>query len=408
MKRILAAVLCLLLLAGCGEEKQTPTEEGPPAGKMTLPESAYTGDDAGECDCTMTMEWEEYDPSVDTVWYILKNESGQEVEVGEEVRLETLGENDTWYQVPLAENAAWNAVAYGILAGEQLALPCSFSVFDYDFSGGGKFRIVKEVEGQTCAASFTLKAGAAVSAERPYGVIPLEQLPEDYNAGAGVKDGCRVETDDYAENLWAIDDFLEKVRLGIPCQLRTVQDYNENSPVIIDTTYENGCFLWRMRHDGETMERRFSYLVTDPEGECVYLSNGADWDAGERYGDHRTLLTSAGRPWHLVEDMTASRLAANTARYKAWSDDGEWSAALTEKPTEFIVSGPNGGRVCDLRDYELTNGLTSIQNLGWSTNHENILVITGNESGLGPGRHKNIVYYDVEKLNVLDILTPGS
>ena len=166
MKRILAAVLCLLLLAGCGAEKQTPTEEGPPAGKMTLPESAYTGDDAGECDCTMTMEWEEYDPSVDTVWYILKNESGQEVEVGEEVRLETLGENDTWYQVPLAENAAWNAVAYGILAGEQLALPCSFSVFDYDFSGGGKFRIVKEVEGQTCAASFTLKAGAAVSADK--------------------------------------------------------------------------------------------------------------------------------------------------------------------------------------------------------------------------------------------------
>ena len=159
MKRILAAVLCLLLLAGCGAEKQTPTEEGPPAGKMTLPESAYTGDDAGECDCTMTMEWEEYDPSVDTVWYILKNESGQEVEVGEEVRLETLGENDTWYQVPLAENAAWNAVAYGILAGEQLALPCSFSVFDYDFSGGGKFRIVKEVEGQTCAASFTCCLG---------------------------------------------------------------------------------------------------------------------------------------------------------------------------------------------------------------------------------------------------------
>ena len=181
-----------------------------------------------------------------------------------------------------------------------------------------QFRIVIEVECQTCAASFTLKAGAAVSAERPYGVIPLEQLPEDYNAGAGVKDGCRVETDDYAENLWAIDDFLEKVRLGIPCQLRTVQDYNENSPVIIDTTYENGCFLWRMRHDGETMERRFSYLVTDPEGECVYLSNGADWDAGERYGDHRTLLTSAGGPWQM--DLPPFRIWVGAQTMKiSWS-----------------------------------------------------------------------------------------
>ena len=407
MKRIFAAVLCLLLLAGCGAEKQTPTEEGPPAGEITLPESTHTENDTGECACTMETEWEEYDPSVDTVWYILKNEGDRDVETGADYLLETLGENGSWYQVPLVENAAWYAVAYVLPAGGSIAMACHLSMFDYDFSDG-TYRIVKTVEGQPCAASFTLKAGAAVSAERPYGVIPLEQLPEDYDAGAGVKDGCWIETDDYAENLWAVNDFLEKVRLGIPCQLRTVQDYNENSPVIIDTTYENGCFLWRVRHDGETMERRFSYLVTDPEGECVYLSNGADWDAGERYGDRRTLLISAGGPWHLVEDMTASRLAANTARYKVWSDDGEWSAALTEKPTEFIVSGPNGGRVCDLRDYELTNGLTSIQNLGWSTNHENILVITGNESGLGPGRHKNIVYYDVEKLNVLDILTPGS
>ena len=407
MKRIFAAVLCLLLLAGCGAEKQTPTEEGPPAGEITLPESTHTENDTGECACTMETEWEEYDPSVDTVWYILKNEGDRDVETGADYLLETLGENGSWYQVPLVENAAWYAVAYVLPAGGSIAMACHLSMFDYDFSDG-TYRIVKTVEGQPCAASFTLKAGAAVSAERPYGVIPLEQLPEDYDAGAGVKDGCWIETDDYAENLWAVNDFLEKVRLGIPCQLRTVQDYNENSPVIIDTTYENGCFLWRVRHDGETMERRFSYLVTDPEGECVYLSNGADWDAGERYGDRRTLLISAGGPWHLVEDMTASRLAANTARYKVWSDDGEWSAALTEKPTEFIVSGPNGGRVCDLRDYELTNGLTSIQNLGWSTNHENILVITGNESGLGSGRHKNIVYYDVEKLNVLDILTPGS
>ena len=407
MKRIFAAVLCLLLLAGCGAEKQTPTEEGPPAGEITLPESTHTENDTGECACTMETEWEEYDPSVDTVWYILKNEGDRDVETGADYLLETLGENGSWYQVPLVENAAWYAVAYVLPAGGSIAMACHLSMFDYDFSDG-TYRIVKTVEGQPCAASFTLKAGAAVSAERPYGVIPLEQLPEDYDAGAGVKDGCWIETDDYAENLWAVNDFLEKVRLGIPCQLRTVQDYNENSPVIIDTTYENGCFLWRVRHDGETMERRFSYLVTDPEGECVYLSNGADWDAGERYGDRRTLLISAGGPWHLVEEMTALRLEGNTARYKVWSDDGEWSAALTEKPTEFIVSGPNGGRVCDLRDYELTNGLTSIQNLGWSTNHENILVITGNESGLGPGRHKNIVYYDVEKLNVLDILTPGS
>ena len=106
--------------------------------------------------------------------------------------------------------------------------------------------------------------------------------------------------------------------------------------------------------------------------------------------------------------MTALRLEGNTARYKVWSHDGEWAAALTENPTEFSISGPDGGQVCDLRDYELTKDLTSIQDLSWNADYEHVLVLIGNESGLGAGRHRNIIYYDVEKFDVLDILTPGS
>ena len=409
MKKLIPMLLVLALLAGCSAQETGTEEKGPPAGEMTLPESAYTGDDAGECACTMTTEWTEYDPSVGAVWYILKNESDRDVETGADYQLETLGENGAWHQVPLVEDAAWYAIAYALPAGGSIAMACHLSMFDYDFSDG-TYRIVKEVEGQTCTAEFHLKTGAAISADTPYGFAPLEDLPEEYGVTAGAAEGCPAFNWSGSENLEAVGTFLEKVRLGIPCQLRTIQDYGENVPMVTDVIYENDHFHWRMRQQGAYYEQRFSYLVTD--GTDVYFSNGADWETAQAHAGKWAIIVPAEglreQNIALVEEMTALRLEGNTARYKVWSHDGEWAAALTENPTEFSISGPDGGQVCDLRDYELTKDLTSIQDLSWNADYEHVLVLIGNESGLGAGRHRNIIYYDVEKFDVLDILTPGS
>lgn len=410
MKKLIPMLLVLALLAGCGAQETGTEEKEPPAGEMTLPESTYTDSDTGARSCTLTTEWEEYDPSVEAVWYILKNESDRDAETGADYLLETLGENGSWYQVPLVENAAWYAVAYELPAGGSIAMACHLAMFDYDFSGGGTYRIVKEVEGQTCTAEFRLKTGAAISSETPYGFAPMEDLPEDYGVAAGAAEGCPVFNWSGSANPEAVGTFLEKVRLGIPCQLRTVQDYGENVPMVTDVIYENGHFHWRMRQQGAYYEQRFSYLVTD--GTDVYFSNGADWETAQAHAGKWAIIVPAeglgAQDIALVEAMTARRLEGNTARYKVWSDDGEWAAALTENPTEFSISGPDGGQVCDLRDYELTKDLTSIQDLSWNADYEHVLVLIGNESGLGAGRHRNIIYYDVEKFDVLDILTPGS
>lgn len=129
--------------------------------------------------------------------------------------------------------------------------------------------------------------------------------------------------------------------------------------MVIDVIYEDGSFLWRMRSGGEEVtERRLSYLVTD--GTDIYLSDGADWDAGERYGDQRVFLVPPlqGKEWVAdVEAMTEDRLAGNLTRYKLWSTDGVWCVRLTEEPTAFSVSWQkpgegSGGNSYDLADWD--------------------------------------------------------
>ena len=67
---------------------------------------------------------------------------------------------------------------YTLPSGEKQAFPCILSLFDYDFSGGGTFRVIKEIGEYTAAAEFTLTKGAVISAETPYGFGPMEEVPE--------------------------------------------------------------------------------------------------------------------------------------------------------------------------------------------------------------------------------------
>lgn len=365
MKRIFMCLLCVLLLAGCGADRPDDADY-----MVSVPEQMGLGPESAAeksgAAFTLSAEWAEYDPSIGTVWFTLENHSGGDIEAGVEHTLECyVEEAGAWYQVPLAEDAAWIAIALSVPDGEAIALSCALSMFDYDFSDGGLFHIVKTVEDQTCTAEFKLTPGAAVSADTPYGLIPLEDLSPDYDTEEAAKDGCPVFTWAGAENLNALGTFLEKVRLGIPCQLRTVQDYGENAPMVTDVIFANDHFYWQMRFQGTLYDQRFSYLVTD--GTDIYFSNGADWETAQAHAGEWAVLTPPeglqNGETALVEDMTARRLADNAARYKVWSADGMWSATLTETPTAFFVEGQGHGEAFDLRNWD---GLeTAILGLEW-------------------------------------------
>mgnify|MGYP007002741582 CR=1 FL=1 len=266
-------------------------------------------------------------------------------------------------------------ILYTLPAGESWAFPCVLSLFDYDFTEG-TYRVVKDLEvlsGEAeplpCWAEFTLRKGAAVSAEAPYGFGPMEEVPEYGDPAELAASGAVVFTEAGTENADAAEIFLEKVSLGIPCQLRTLQNYYESWPMLIDVIYDGRGFLWRMRTGGEITEKRFSYIVTD--GTDVYLSNGADWESTEQYDSEKAFLLPSGSGSFLVpaaEAMTDDRLAENTARYRIWSGDGMRAASLTEDPAEFSVirCDPESGtwsRSWTIR--ELDDRATAVRDLSW-------------------------------------------
>ena len=357
MKRLWICLLALLVLAGCGGN---PTDVGV---TLVVPQSA------GSYSLNMETEWMEYDPSVDSIWCILSYErEGEPLEFGAEYRLEVQTDSG-WEKVPW-KNEAWEDILYTLPAGESWAFPCVLSLFDYDFTEG-TYRVVKDLEvlpGEAeplpCWAEFTLRKGAAVSAEAPYGFGPMEEVPEYGDPAELAASGAVVFTEAGTENADAAETFLDKVSLGIPCQLRTLQSYYESWPMLIDVIYENGSFLWRMRTGGEITEKRFSYIVTD--GADVYLSNGADWTATEAYDSDRAFLVPSGSGSGLLsvaQELMGGQTTGNTAWYRVWTQDGGKSAFLTQTPTEFGVEGSDSGSLYDLGDWY--DSAPSITGLAW-------------------------------------------
>lgn len=404
MKRALVILMALLLLTGCG----AGSEKGPPAGEMDLPESeVQTGpEENGTPVFLLKPEWSEYDPDVERIWFTVENQSGAEVMTGVDYRLETLLENGAWKLVRFKDNAAWEAIGLVVRDGGTLALSCSLSAFDYDFSGGGTYRIVKTIGDEVCTGEFKLVEGADISAETPYGYGPLEDLPEDYSPiqrKSGGPDGMDLEAGVIFDGQGAygverVVDFLEKVRLDIPCQLRTFQDYGEGAVMAIDVIYENHHFLWRMRQEDTVTEQRFSYIVTD--GAALYLSNGADWENTRAYDSDKAFLVPEGQCQDLIpalEQEMENRLKWHGTCYQVWDGEGIWRAELFGKEDgrakDFSVSWQEPGKgargmAYDLQDWD---GLeTEILSVEWQENGALKLTCSTLEG------ERSVLYFDPE------------
>lgn len=390
MKRIFGCLLCVLLLAGCaagGSNGGAPRAENAPEPAPAEAQEPGAG-------LFMEMEHACYDASLDSYTYFVRNGTGRAVLFGADYSLQRQT-GGGWEKVTLGVPSAFTAIGYELQPGGVMALTCSYNTL---LKTAGTYRLVKEVGGETLYAEFEI-GDSPYTAETPYGFGPLEELPEDYG-GASASDTDVVFTGDGVQNDGLAEEFLYKVSLDVPCQLRTVQDYGEGLPMVIDVIFENDSFLWRMRSGGVVYESRYAYIVTD--GTDLYLSNSADWEnTVRRDSEKASLLPKGTAAWlvHAAEDMTASRLAGNAARYRVWSPDGVWDAMLMEEPTEFSVGwqkpgqGSRGG-MYDLQDWD---GLeTAILSLAWQEDGRLRLDCETVTGGTG------VLYFDPETEQLTD------
>ena len=366
MKRALTALLALLLLAGCGhapsEAPEETPEESPERPLEAEPAPAPEG-------LSLKVEREVYDPSLTRYTYFIYNNTDHTVEFGDPYQIQRL-EGDVWQDLTPREDWGFSLIGYILSPGGTFVRTCTLDYYQ-EPPEAGRYRLLKDMgDDGVLTAEFSL-GDSPYTAEAPYGLAPLETLPLSYGAADAAGTGAVLFTVAGEENLKAADEFLQKSSLGAACQLRTVQDFGENDPLIIDVVYD-GRYLWRMRQGDYFLEKWFSYIITD--GTDLYLSNGADWENSAKYGSDKAFLLpefqSSSGIVEAVRTQMSERLERGAARYLLWSGDGVWHAGLSggTAPTEFSVgwSKPEEGSAAGLYNLQDWDGVeTAITGVSW-------------------------------------------
>ena len=282
------------------------------------------------------------------------------MEFGDPYQIQRL-EGDVWQDLTPREDWGFSLIGYILSPGGTFVRTCTLDYYQ-EPPEAGRYRLLKDMgDDGVLTAEFSL-GDSPYTAEAPYGLAPLETLPLSYGAADAAGTGAVLFTVAGEENLKAADEFLQKSSLGAACQLRTVQDFGENDPLIIDVVYD-GRYLWRMRQGDYFLEKWFSYIITD--GTDLYLSNGADWENSAKYGSDKAFLLpefqSSSGIVEAVRTQMSERLERGAARYLLWSGDGVWHAGLSggTAPTEFSVgwSKPEEGSAAGLYNLQDWDGV---------------------------------------------------
>lgn len=172
MKKMLVMLLGIFMLTGC--TAMVPSPHG---------EIAYGG--AVE----MYTQFPVYDRDIDRIQVMITNNGESTLEYGTEWAVEKK-QGDVWVQVPFIPDAAWTQPLLSLSPGGIDSYYISSAMLDYTLQDG-EYRVVKEISDTVYAAEFSI-GESDVSADSPFGYVPLEKLPVDYSVEEAAADGVVI------------------------------------------------------------------------------------------------------------------------------------------------------------------------------------------------------------------------
>ena len=143
------------------------------------------GDIAQESAVRMYTQFPVYDKDIDRIQVIIENGGETNLNYGVEWAME-VQQGGSWKQIPYAEGYAWIQPLISLMPAGTYSYYVSMDMLDYDLKDG-TYRVVKEISGEVYTAEFMI-GKSTVSADSPFGYVPLEELPEDYSTEDAARD----------------------------------------------------------------------------------------------------------------------------------------------------------------------------------------------------------------------------
>lgn len=354
---------------------------------------------------TMEMEYQVYEKNVPWISFKIMNATGEDAFYSEAYQLERY-DNGSWETVSM--DGMFHDIAYSLPANSEKGGQITFANLEKELSNG-TYRLVKEINGQTCYASFEI-GDSLVTASTPYGFLPYSQLSKGYTEKEALKNHDIVIAKGGKKNTKQWKEFIDKVALGIPAMIRVSDFTQEKGPLVTDIAYQVGsksCFLYRQYIPGASSQEDFdksaiySFLIADDHH--VYLSNYPSYalsSAGSIKSKTENIqiladgdISEGKYVLERVEELSKWFVSGNLTTYQVFSPDGKTCGMLSGNPLAFGYDTGMWGEIIDISDRK--GIVTKIDQLKWLDN-DRIALICSTQIGL-----KYISVFDVKKQEVV-------
>lgn len=377
MKRIwlfIGAIAAVLALAACSVLTPSSFGEIPLSGTVR-----------------MDTQFPVYAKDIGTIQIALYNGTEETLEFGSRWQMEVY-KNGTWMRIPFRENTAFHDLLYILSPGSTHVFTVHTGSLDYTLSKG-TYRIVKQMEGDfgaAYAAEFTV-GESRVGGNSPYGYVPLESLPADYDTA--YEDGVIFVNSLGQKDSTVVDAFFSQYKMGMNTQLRLASYAGNGQLILEDILCEKKLGVWRIRYlrdetrcGGEITEAIYSYIVSD--GEEIYLSNVPEYEKSSAVPvslmqSYDWIGHDSVKAWLLQQNKVQEEFD-DPLRPVYWSPDGRKMIRLAEEPLVFGLSQlhENGGEEGHMTGISQLDGMKKITSVLWSPDSETaVLVCETDRSG---------------------------